>query len=486
MFPDNFLWGGATAANQFEGGYNEGGRGLAILDCTTAGAMNKAREITFTTADGEPFRCSNRLVMAEGLKLTVDPDTYYPNQKATDFYHHAHEDIELMAEMGFKCYRMSISWTRLFPNGDDAEVNPEGLAFYDAVIDDLHAHGIEPVVTIDHFEMPAHLADEYDGWANPKTIDCFLRYCQVLFEHFKGRITWWMTFNEINLLRAYENLGAHDLDDAKLARAQHNVFLASARAVKMGHEIDPNNRIGMMLAEMLTYPKDCNPQNILNQLQMAREIAYRFADVQCRGHYPSYTFKEWERKGIASPIAEGDAEVLAEGCVDYIGFSYYNSGVVAVDGTLESTFGNGAETYKNPFLKTSEWGWTIDPMGLRVALNQLWDRYEKPLMIVENGLGAVDVLEENGSVHDGYRIEYLREHIKQMELAIEEDGVDLVGYTPWGCIDLVSAGTGEMKKRYGFVYVDVDDEGHGTFDRYRKDSFAWYKKVIASNGADLA
>ena len=410
---------------------------------------------------------------------------YYPSHRAVDFYHHYKEDIQLLAEMGFKCFRMSISWTRIYPKGIEEQPNEEGLAFYDQVFDECLKYGIEPVVTINHFDMPLYLSEQYDGWLSRSTIDCFLNYCRTIFERYKGKVKYWMTFNEINLLRGYDTLGVHEMDQQKYYQAIHHIFIASAKAVKLGHEIDENNQIGMMLAHILTYPETCNPCDVEQEILVSRNLKYFFADVQCRGYYPSYILKKLENQSIHIKKEEGDDEILKQGCVDYIGFSYYNSGVITTRSDAKETLGNGIKLAQNPYLQESEWKWPIDPKGLRISLNILWDRYQKPLFIVENGLGAEDHIEADGSIHDDYRISYLRDHIIEMKKAVEIDGVDLMGYTPWGCIDLVSAGTGEMKKRYGFVYVDMDDEGNGSLTRSRKDSFDWYKKVIESNGEIL-
>ncbi len=486
MFPESFLWGGATAANQFEGGYDEGGRGLATSDVITAGALDHPRQMTFRDKEGNLVRLNGRDDVSSDLTAAIDPDTYYPSHRAVDFYHHWREDIALMAEMGFKCFRMSMSWTRIFPNGDDAEPNEEGLAFYEQIFDELLSHGIQPVVTICHFDVPLSLSERLDGWVSRRMIDAYVRYAETLFTRYRGKVRYWMTFNEINLLRDWHMIGVHDLTEARYQQAAYHLFLASAKAVKRGHEIDPENRIGMMDAMILTYPETCNPADVWLEMQACRELKWFYADVQCRGYYPSYAVKHLEREGITLETEPGDDEVLREGTVDYIGFSYYNSGVVSSRPDAHKVGGNGVGMAENPYLKMSAWNWPIDPLGLRICLNQLWDRYQKPLFIVENGLGARDEVAEDGSIHDDYRIDYLRDHIAEMKKAVEEDGVDLIGYTPWGCIDLVSAGTGEMKKRYGMVYVDMDDRGEGSCARSRKDSFYWYKKVIASNGEDLA
>ena len=485
MLKENFLWGGATAANQFEGGYNEGGRGLATSDTKTNGSLTRKRKHSFLDEHNQIIYLHESEWISHQYQAVIDQDMYYPSHKAVDFYHCYKEDIALMAEMGFKCFRMSISWTRIFPQGNEEKPNEEGLKFYDQVFDECLKYGIEPVVTINHFDMPIYLVQHQDGWLSRQTIDCHLRYCQTLFERYKGKVKYWMTFNEINLLRGYATLGIHEMTPQKYYQALHHIFIASALTVQLGHQIDKNNQIGMMLANILTYPESCNPQDVALELNVSRRLKYLFADVQCRGYYPSYALKLMEKENIQLVKEESDDQILKNGCVDYIGFSYYNSGVVTTREDAGMALGNGVQMAHNPYLKESAWKWPIDPIGLRISLNLLWDRYQKPLFIVENGLGAEDHVEEDGSIHDDYRIDYMRDHIIEMKKAVEEDGVDLIGYTPWGCIDLVSAGTGEMKKRYGMIYVDMDDEGKGTLKRMKKDSFYWYQKVIQSHGEEL-
>ena len=485
MLREGFLWGGATAANQFEGGYDEGGRGLATSDTKTNGAKGRVRRHSFLDSAGNlQYLRRDEPVPAE-YRCFLDPDCYYPSHRAVDFYHHWREDIGLLAEMGFKAFRLSISWTRIFPHGDDVEPNEEGLAFYDAIFDELHAKGIEPVVTICHFDMPVRLSESCDGWLSRHAVDAYVRLCRVLFERYHGRVRYWMTFNEINLLRWWDTLGVHELDEARYRQAMHHIFVASAKAVALGHEVDSDNRIGMMLAATPIYPETCNPEDVALAMDAERRQKWQFADVQCRGCYPSYALRNMEARGIELVRSPDDDDALRAGCVDYVGFSYYNSGVVTTRTDVEKSDGNGVATVRNPYVKASAWDWPIDPVGLRITMNELWDRYQKPLFVVENGLGVEDVVEPDGSIHDRERIEYLREHIVQMKRAMDEDGIDVIGYLPWGCIDLVSSGTGEMKKRYGFVYVDMDDEGRGTLKRSRKDSFFWYQRVIASNGENL-
>ena len=484
-FPEGFLWGGATAANQYEGGYLDGGKGLTTLDAITGGSHTVPRRLSYKAPNGEVKFVTRSEDIPAGSVGYIDPNQYYPSHVATDFYHHWKEDIALFAEMGFKCFRLSIAWARLFPRGDENEPNEEGVKFYENVFKELRKYGIEPLVTLNHFDMPMYLADTMDGWLDRRMIDYFLNYVRVCFTRYKGLVTLWKTFNEINVLRGWEMLGVKDHKPQTYYQALHHIFVASAKAVQLGHVIDPNNQIGMMIAYGTSYPEDCNPDNYMKNIE-EMHIRQFFCDVQCRGYYPNYKLKEFERLGVEIEKGEFDDEILLEGTVDFIGFSYYSSGVATVRKDAESTDGNQRRQVKNPYLKANDWGWQIDPVGLRIALNELYDRYELPLFVVENGLGAIDTVEEDGSINDDYRIDYLAAHIKEMEKAIEIDGVELWGYTPWGCIDLVSAGTGEMRKRYGFIYVDMDDEGKGTLKRSKKKSFNWYKKVIASNGQDLS
>jgi 6-phospho-beta-glucosidase len=485
-FPKNFLWGGATAANQYEGGYLDGNKGLACSDTITDGDAKTPRRIMIELANGERKFISRFEDVPAGAKAVIDENTYYPSHVATDFYHHYQEDIALLAEMGFKTFRMSINWTRIFPNGDDKEPNEDGLAFYDAVFDECHKYGIEPLVTIAHFDMPLNLAIKYEGWLSRKTVTFFENYCRAIFERYRNKVKYWLTFNEINFLRDYSTLGITEASNyAKQQQAIYHVLLAGAKAVILGHQINPEFKIGLMVANILFYPETCNPQDSLKLQEVERNFKDFYYDVQCRGFYPEYKLAEMKRHDFKLVTKTEDAVILKEGTVDFISFSYYNSAVVSTREDATKTGGNQLAAVKNPYLEESEWGWPIDPAGLRLCLNRLYDKYRLPLMIVENGLGALDKIEEDGSINDDYRIDYLRKHIVEMKKAVEEDGVELLGYTPWGCIDLVSAGTGEMKKRYGFVYVDMDDKGNGTLKRLRKKSFYWYQQVISSNGENL-
>ncbi|MCU7556165.1 6-phospho-beta-glucosidase [Macrococcus capreoli] len=473
---EDFLWGGALAAHQFEGGWNKGGKGPSVVDVLTAGAHGVPRRITDK----------------------VEENAFYPNHEAIDFYSHYKEDIALFAEMGLKVLRTSIAWTRIFPKGDETEPNEAGLQFYDDVFDELLKHNIKPVITLSHFEMPLHLARTYGGFRSRKVVDCFVRFAEVVFERYKDKVEYWMTFNEINNqmdvgnpLFLWTNAGiqVQPDEDARSVMyiSAHHQLLASALAVQVGHQINPDFKIGAMVSHVPVYPYSCDPKDI-----MAAEIANRerffFPDVQVRGKYPTYALKELERLGVTLPIEPGDEAILKKGTVDYLAFSYYMSTAVKHDAVADPTSilnGGLKGGIDNPYLKSSDWGWTIDPIGLRYVLNTLYNRYQIPLFIVENGFGAIDEVEADGSINDDTRIDYFRSHIEAVKDAVLEDGVELLGYTPWGIIDVVSFTTGEMKKRYGMIYVDRDNEGNGTMKRSKKKSFEWYKKVIATNGEVL-
>ncbi|HRX58339.1 MAG TPA: family 1 glycosylhydrolase [Eubacteriales bacterium] len=481
-FSDHFLWGGATAANQCEGAWDADGKGVSTADLMTAGTLTAPR--AFTPAPQE--------------------DTYYPSHEAIDHYHRYEEDIALFAEMGFKVYRMSIAWTRIFPDGDDMEPNRAGIEHYRNVFECCRKYGIEPLVTLSHYEMPFHLAVEYNGWASRKTIDFFVKYCETVFSEYRGLVKYYLTFNEINILctpfggmmaggllpkSGVSQLDLHHPgklpDDANLRfNALHHQFLASAKAVQIAHATDPAVKVGCMIAGMAQYPHSPNPKDVLAAQRNMQTGNYLCGDVMVRGAYPSFARRLFAGQGVEIAWEPGDAETLKNGTVDFCSFSYYSSGCVSTDPETIKASGNFLFGVKNPYLQASQWGWTIDADGLRYYLNELYGRYGVPLMVVENGLGAEDTREADGSIHDPYRIAYLKAHIEAMREAIE-DGVELMGYTPWGCIDLVSASTGEMKKRYGFIYVDKNNDGSGTLQRSRKDSFEWYKRCIASNGADL-
>lgn len=472
-FPKDFLWGGATAANQCEGGIFEGGRGLANVDVCPAGKDRSA------------------VITGHMEMLQMDEKHTYPAAEAVDLYHHFKEDIRLFGEMGFKVYRMSIAWTRIFPRGDEEEPNEEGLQFYKEIFEECRTYGIEPLVTISHFDCPIYLIQQYGGWRNRKMIDFYLHLCEVLFTRYREYVKYWLTFNEINMILHAPFMGAGicfregENEEQIKYQAAHHELIASALATRMAHEINPENQVGCMFAAGSAYPYSCKPEDVWEALVTDQEN-YFFADIQARGYYPGYAVKRLKNKGVFPKMQEGDEEILKMHTVDFISFSYYNSRCIAAPGSVqEEAEGNLFKSVKNPHLQFSEWGWPIDPLGLRITLNQVYDRYQKPMFIVENGLGAMDTLTEDKTVEDEYRIDYLREHIRAMKAAVEEDGVELLGYTSWAPIDLISASTGEMRKRYGFIYVDKQDDGSGTLERFRKKSFWWYQNVIATNGEQL-
>ena len=488
VFPDGFYWGGATAANQCEGAWNVDGRGPARTDVTTVGTADSPRYITVRMPDGTTTKFSQFTPVPKEARGVVLDGEYYPNHESIDFYHHYKEDIALFAEMGFKMFRMSISWSRIFPKGIEEEPNQAGLDFYRSVFEELKKYDIEPLVTISHYDTPLYIEEELGGWSNREVIALYDRFTEVLFREYKGLVKYWLTFNEINCalmtLKFIPNMPHAMVQDRY--QSLHNQFVASARAVKRAHEVDPDCKVGCMVAGgPSAYPLTCDPKDIIAaQIENQNSFWYS-ADVQVRGAYPAFAKRMWEHDGVTVEFGEGDEEILRSGTVDFITYSYYMTSCVTTHEDVEmSGKGNLVMGAKNPYLTYSDWGWSIDPDGLRYTLNEIYGRYQIPVMVVENGLGAIDTVEEDGSIHDPYRIDYMREHVRAMGEAIA-DGVDLIAYTPWGCIDLVSASTGEMHKRYGMIYVDRHDDGTGSFERRRKDSFFWYKKCIESNGEDL-
>lgn len=492
-FRQNFLWGGATAANQYEGGYLDDGKGLNTSDVLTAGSYEKPRQVTWKDpitgkvgATDFGTELEYRQVPA-GTIPTVLEDEYYPSHVATDFYHHYREDIKLMGEMGFKVFRLSINWARIFPNGDDEQPNEAGLAFYDKVFNECKKNHIEPLVTLSHYETPLNLAIKYNGWASRKLIDMFVKYATTVMNRYKGKVHYYLTFNEINMMERNSFMAGGIIDGTAQTKAQgaHNQFVASALTVKAAHEIDPTIQVGQMLAYGPLYALTADPKDQL-KAQLDMQDTYFYSDVQTGGHYPKYRLLKYERQNVHLADSPKDYELLSQYPADFLSFSCYGSNTVTTHQHVADDAGNLMTGVKNPYLKTNAWGWATDPQVLRIALNNLYDRYHKPLWIVENGIGWTDELTTDHHVHDHYRIEYLKENLLSMRDAVTIDGVDLIGYTMWGCIDLVSAGTGEMKKRYGFVYVDRDDHGNGNLNRYPKDSFYWYKNVIANNGDGLS
>lgn len=484
-FPKDFFWGGAIAANQTEGAWDIDGKGESISDHLTMGSKDSSRVYT----------------------EKINTDTYcYPSHYGIDFYHHYKEDIKLLAEMGIKMFRMSISWTRIFPNGDDEIPNQKGIDFYKNVFRECKKYGIEPLVTLSHYDMPFHLAKKYGGWLNRKCIDFFLDFCITVFKEYQDLVRYWLTFNEVNGLLhpagVYQSAGIvpekavseinfykeeSAIDESQRFQALHHQFIASALAVKCGKEINPEFCFGCMLASGALYSYTCSPDDALYNQHMMNMNHYFCGDVMIRGYYPHFAKRYFEENHIAIHIQEGDANILKEGTVDFYSFSYYMSVCYTCEKISDSDDSKGniiTGGVENPYLDVTEWGWQVDPKGLRWILNEVYGRYQIPMFISENGLGTTDVLTDNNHVHDSYRIAYLRDHILQIKEAIH-DGVDVMGYTPWGCIDLVSASTGEMRKRYGFIYVDMDDRGKGSLKRYKKDSFYWYRDVIQSNGETL-
>lgn len=473
IFPEGFLWGGAIAANQSEGAYLKDGKGLSSVDLLPSGETRR------------------NIMKGYVSSLTPLDGQFYPSHEAVDFYHRYKEDIALFAEMGFKALRVSIAWARIFPTGEEETPNEAGLKFYDELFDELLKYNIQPVVTLTHFDVPVHLIEQYGSWRSRKLVSLFEKYAQTVFTRYKNKVKYWMTFNEINMLLHLPFLGAgltfKEGDNVQKIQYQaaHHQLVASALAVKACHEIIPGAKIGCMLAAGSFYPYTCDPEDVFKGMVRDRE-SYFFIDVQSRGEYPGYAKRFFKDHQLTIEMEAGDEEILRNNTVDYIGFSYYSSRTTSTDPEVNKkmTSGNVFASITNPYLDKSEWGWTIDPKGLRITANQLHDRYQKPLFVVENGLGAVDHVSPEGEINDDYRIDYLKRHIAEMAEAIQ-DGVNIIGYTSWGSIDIVSASSGEMKKRYGYIYVDRDNEGKGTMKRIKKKSFYWYKNVIASNGEHL-
>lgn len=467
------MWGGSIAAHQCEGAWQEGGKGPGVMDFATKGSASTAREFTSKIEEGY----------------------YYPSHKAIDFYHKYPEDIKMFAEMGFKALRISIDWSRIYPNGDDKQANQEGIRYYQKLVDTLIEHGIEPIVTLYHFELPKNLVDSYGSWTNRKLIDLYLKFAKTMFEALKGKVKYWVTFNEMNHIDPQTDasdiftymiagLKYSEMENPKetLAQIGYNMTLAGVKACILGREIDPSNQIGCVFGLTPVYPIDSDPQTALDALN-ATDRDYYQIDAMCKGEFPKYKLKEYERFGINLHMEEEDKLSFEEGTLDFIGLNYYSSSVIKRNGSEEdkSLFTG----FQNPLLEKSKWGWAIDPVGLRYTVNHTYRKYNLPIMITENGLGAIDVLEKDKTIKDPYRIDYLKSHLIELKKCLLEDGIPVLGYLMWGPIDLVSATTGEMSKRYGFIYVDKNDDGSGTGKRYKKDSFYWYKDLIKSNGQNL-
>lgn len=472
--PEGFFWGGSIAAHQCEGAFNEGGKGLGIMDLVGQGSVSEKRKIYKEITEG----------------------VCYPSHEGIDFYHTYEKDIALMGEMGFKCLRISIDWTRIYPKGDEAEPNRAGLDYYHRVIDAMLRHHIEPMITLYHFEMPVHLVRKYGSWTNRKMIDFYLKYAETVLREYRGKVRYWVTFNEMNHLERL-NLSSsiftylvsgieyRDFTDEKqqCAAIAYNQTIASVKAVRLAHQIDPENQVGCVFGLTPFYPQSCRPEDVLKAFKDTERDCYQI-DAMCNGVFPEYKLKEYQRRGIVLPIEDTDAEDLKYGKLDFIGINYYQTEVTAAgrqEGDSDSYFGG----LSNPYLEKSQWGWQIDPVGFRYLLNYIDHRFHLPIIVAENGIGAIDIADEKGYVEDDYRIEYLNRHLSELKKAVLEDGVNCFGYLMWGPIDLVSATTGEMKKRYGFIYVDKHDDGTGSGGRFRKKSFYWYQKTIETNGEEL-
>lgn len=475
IFKDDFLWGASSAANQVEGAWNEDGKGISVADILATDFNSGMRKETDDVMEGE----------------------YYSSHKASDFYYRYKEDIKMMAEMGMKAYRMSIAWTRIYPNGDDEQPNEAGLKFYEDVFDELAKYGIEPVVTISHYEPPLNLAKK-GGWSKREMIDYYMKYCETIFKRYKDKVKYWITFNEINCLLVpfgimtaggvYMRMNSPENTLQLRYQCLHHQFVASAKAVRLAHEINPNFKVGLMIASMCNYPLTCNPKDVFAAKTQDQIMNMYCSDIMIRGYYPNYSKRYFDENNIVLDIKEEDYDILRNGTVDFYSCSYYMTSCVS--GTDEGdaagagkAAGNLISGLKNKYLEASEWGWQIDPLGFRYFLNNVYDRYQIPIMVVENGLGARDVVED-GQINDTYRIDYLREHVKMLK-EIMLDGVEVIGYMPWSAIDLVALSTGSIEKRYGFIYVDADNQGNGTYERIPKESYYWYKKVIESNGMNL-
>ena len=486
-FPKGFLWGGAVAANQLEGAWLEDGKQPNVTD-VMVGIGSKDPGLKWNEETGKWEMCLN-------------PDKVYLSHEGIDFYHRYKEDLALMAGMGFNCFRTSIAWGRIFPNGDEEEPNEAGLKFYEDMFDEMLRLGMEPCITLSHYETPLHLLTEYGGWVCPKTIEFWKRYVTTVFTRYKGKVKYWLTFNEVNNMWKLPfvaggalSLEPEDKNDPLAIsnkdkwQAYANILVANAWTVKLGHEIDPDAKIGCMLtsSSVATYPYNCDPENVFGAYQSVRLANFYFGDPFCNGYVPGYMYRMWKELDCTPHFSEEDLQMIHDYTVDFFAFSYYRSG------TYDKTIANGADTggitgRPNPYLKGTSpepWCWPIDPEGIRYVLNVLYDRYRKPLFIVENGIGLDENLDENHEIKDPFRVEYTRDHLIQVNEAIK-DGVDVMGYLYWGPIDVVSAGTGEMRKRYGFVYVDRFNDGHGTLERVKKESYEWMKKVCESNGEYL-
>lgn len=471
-FKKDFLWGGAVAANQCEGAWQEGGKGWCVAD------INRFR------GDIPLNKKSNQeITTREILKAMEDTERIYPKRRGIDFYHTYRDDLKLLKGLGINSFRTSINWARIFPNGDDSEPNEEGLKYYEALIDEIIANGMEPMITISHYEMPLNLTLKYNGWYSREVIDYFVKYCKTLFDRYNGRVRYWIIVNQINLIvhESFNHLGiaedkVNNLLEAKY-QGVHNEMVACAKATKYAREISEDIHIGMMFCDEISYAATSKPEDVLANYKR-NQMEFFYGDVLLRGKYPGYAFRFFDDHNLHIEFGEGDEEAL-KNTADFMAISYYYTLIADAESIKRRD-----TAYPNPHIKASDWGWGIDPVGLRTKLNMYWDRYQVPIAIAENGIGCFDKSEEDGSIHDDYREEYLKAHIEQVREAVL-DGVDVLGYYPWGPIDIVSCSSSEMSKRYGFIYVDLDDYGRGSGKRSLKDSYYWYKKVVEANGKIL-
>ena len=480
-FPKDFLWGGDISANQAEGGWNEDGKAPNETDFLLGGTKDKPRLAYYQNTDGTIGTIPQFAgLLPKGAKYILKEGAFYPNHNATDFYHHYKEDIALFAEMGFKALNLTLSWARILPYGIQGGINQKGVEFYRDVFKECQKYHIEPIVHLYKYDMPVYYLEELGGWSNRQLIDEFIELACIAFTEYQGLVKYWNTFNEINILQVQVNeaqkYGQEHVQ--RLYEELHNQLIASAKVVQLAHSMDSQLKVGCMVAGLFSYPYTCDPNDMIANQKQMQDLFYYCADTFVRGRYPSYAQRLWNELGVSLNISQEDKQTLENGKVDF------SNVVTTHDDILETANGNLIGGIRNPYLEVSDWGWAKDPTGLKFYLHEIYDRYQIPLINVENGLGAIDILNADGTIHDDYRIDYMRDHIQAMGEAIDE-GVDLIGYTSWGCLDLISASTGEVRKRYGFIYVDVDDEGHGTYNRYKKDSFYWYKKVIQSNGKDI-
>lgn len=488
-FPEGFLWGGDISAAQCEGAWNEGGKAPIEADYLLGGSKKSMRFAWYRLPDGAEGKTMQMAgQLPAGARYILQDGAFYPNHRSVDFYHRYREDIALFAELGIKAINLSVSWARIYPNGVAGGVNQKGLDYYRDLLTLCREHNIEPIVTLYKYDLPVFYLEDWGGWSNRALIDEYVTFATTCLKEFRGLAHYWITFNELNVLKLMAKINpvATAEDRQRVYEESHNQLVASARVVAAGHEIDAENKLGCMCAGMFGYTYTSDPIDAALVQRGAQDDFYYFADTIVRGAYPSFAVRTREADGATLDISEEDAAALQAGKADFLPFSYYATSCRTIHGEgLDRAKGNLVlSSVKNPYLETSAWGWQIDAEGLKTFLHELYDRYQIPLLIAENGLGVDECPDERGRIHDDYRIDYLGKHLVKAGEAIDE-GVDLIGYTMWSLIDLVSFSSGELKKRYGLIYVDADDEGNGTFDRLRKDSFYWYQRVISTNGKEL-